>query len=151
VPDHPTRAPIDFVSGAWWGSNPHDDLTWMRANAPVYWDGSVWGISRYADIKTISKDPATWSNAQGIRPDAGPMPMMIDMDDPEHLQRRKLVNKGFTPKRVRAREDEIRAVCDGIIDRVIEKGECDFVWDIAAPLPLIMIGNDLGVEPEDRD
>ena len=150
MPDHPTRAPIDFVSGAWWGSNPHDDLTWMRANAPVYWDGSVWGISRYADIKTISKDPATWSNAQGIRPDAGPMPMMIDMDDPEHLQRRKLVNKGFTPKRVRAREDEIRAVCDGIIDRVIEKGECDFVWDIAAPLPLIMIGNDLGVAVDDR-
>lgn len=149
--DHPTRDSIDLVSGAWWGSNPHDDLTWMRANAPVYWDGQVWGISRYADLKAVSKDSVTWSNAQGIRPDNGPSPMMIDMDDPDHLQRRKLVNKGFTPKRVREREQEIRAVCDEIIDRVIEKGECDFVWDIAAPLPLIMIGNDLGVAPQDRD
>ena len=77
--------------------------------------------------------------------------MMIDMDDPEHFQRRKLINRGFTPKQVREREDEIRAVCDTIIDAVCERGECDFVWDIAAPLPLIMIGNDLGVAPEDRD
>jgi cytochrome P450 family 142 subfamily A polypeptide 1 len=52
---------------------------------------------------------------------------------------------------VRDREDEVRQVCDEIIDKVAEKGECDFVWDIAAPLPLIMIGNDLGVHPDDRD
>ena len=149
--DHPTRDDIDLVSGAFWGSNPHDAFTWMRANAPVYWDGRVWGIAKHADLKAISKDPATFSNAQGIRPDAMAIPMMIDMDDPEHLARRKLVNKGFTPRRVREREGEIRAVCDEIIDRVSEKGECDFVWDIAAPLPLIMIGNDLGVAPEDRD
>ena len=77
--------------------------------------------------------------------------MMIDMDDPEHLARRKLVNKGFTPRRVRASEEQIREVCDEIIDRVCEQGECDFVWDIAAPLPLIMIGDALGVAPEDRD
>ncbi len=148
--DHPVRDTINLVSGAWWGTNPHDDLTWMRANAPLYWDGQVWGVSRYADVKAVSKDPDTFSNAQGIRPDSGPMPMMIDMDDPAHFQRRKLVNRGFTPKRVRDREAEIRAVCDQIIDRVAERGECDFVWDIAAPLPLIMIGNDLGVAPEDR-
>lgn len=149
--DHPTRPDIDFVSGEFWGRNPHDELAWLRANAPVYWDGQVWGITRYADLKAISKDPATFSNAQGIRPDSGPIPMMIDMDDPEHFQRRKLVNRGFTPRRVREREDEIRAVCDEIIDRALEKETVDFVWDIAAPLPLIMIGNDLGVAPEDRD
>ncbi|NLD76899.1 MAG: cytochrome P450 [Acidimicrobiales bacterium] len=142
---------MDFVSGAFWGSNPHEALTWLRAEAPVYWDGSVWGISRYADLKAISKDAETFSNAQGIRPDSGPQPMMIDMDDPEHIRRRKLINKGFTPKRVREREQEIRDVCDGIIDRALEKDSVDFVWDIAAPLPLIMIGNDLGVAPDDRD
>jgi len=149
--NHPTRDDIDFVSGAFWGSNPHEALTWLRAEAPVYWDGSVWGISRYADLKAISKDAETFSNAQGIRPDSGPQPMMIDMDDPEHIRRRKLINKGFTPKRVREREQEIRDVCDGIIDRALEKDSVDFVWDIAAPLPLIMIGNDLGVAPDDRD
>jgi cytochrome P450 family 142 subfamily A polypeptide 1 len=150
VPEHPTRDDIDFISGDFWGRNPHDDFAWMRANAPVYWDGHAWGITRYADLKAISKDPATFSNAQGIRADADPLQMMIDMDDPEHFRRRKLVNKGYTPRRVREREDEVRAACTDIIDAVCEQGECDFVTDIAAWLPLIMIGNDLGVLPEDR-
>lgn len=150
TPTHPTRDDIDLISGAFWGRNPHDAFTWMRANAPVYWDGHAWGIARYHDLKEISKDPATFCNGKGIRADADALQMMIDMDDPEHFRRRKLVNKGYTPKRVRAREDEVRSVCNEIIDRVCEQGECDFVGDIAAWLPLIMIGNDLGVEPEDR-
>lgn len=147
---HPTRDDIDLISGAFWGRNPHDAFTWMRANAPVYWDGQAWGITRYADLKAVSKDAETFSNAKGIRPDADGMNMMIDMDDPEHFRRRKLVNKGFTPRRVRDREAEVRQACDDIIDAVCEKGECDFVFDIAAWLPLIMIGNDLGVAKEDR-
>ena len=151
MPDHPTRDDIDLVSGEFWGRNPDDELAWLRTEAPVYWDGQVWGIARHADIKAVSKDTGAFSNAGGIRPDNGPIPMMIDMDDPEHWQRRKLVNRGFTPGRVRDSEAQIRAVCDEIIDKVCERGECDFVWDIAAPLPLIMIGDALGVAPEDRD
>jgi cytochrome P450 family 142 subfamily A polypeptide 1 len=77
--------------------------------------------------------------------------MMIDMDDPDHLRRRKLVNKGFTPRRVRDSEDRIRLVCDSIIDNVCEKGSADLVRDIAAPLPMVMIGDALGVAPEDRE
>ena len=123
MPDHPTRDDIDLVSGAFWGSNPHEAFTWMRANAPVYWDGKEWGISRYADLKAISKDPATFSNAKGIRADADAIPMMIDMDDPEHLRRRKLVNKGFTPRRVRDSQPVIEVVCDAIIDTICERGE----------------------------
>src|SRR5690349_3926665 len=125
----------------------------MRSNAPVYFDepNGVWGIASYETLLAAEKDPRTFSNAGGIRPDNGPIPMMIDMDDPEHWKRRKLVNKGFTPKRVRETEDKIRDVCDAIIDGVIERGECDFVKDIAAPLPMILIGDMLGVAPEDRD
>ena len=148
--DHPVHPDIDFLSGAFWGRDPHPELAWMRENAPVYFDGHVWGIARYDDLRQVSKDPTTFSNAGGIRPDSGPIPMMIDMDDPDHWGRRKLVNRGFTPKRVRASEDRIREVCDEIIDAVCERGACDFVWDIAAPLPLIMIGDALGVAPEDR-
>ena len=77
--------------------------------------------------------------------------MMIDMDDPAHWKRRKLVNRGFTPGRVRDSEQKIRDVATRIIDGVCERGECDFVRDIAAPLPMIMIGDMLGVAPEDRD
>jgi cytochrome P450 family 142 subfamily A polypeptide 1 len=125
----------------------------MREHAPVYYDAAhdVWGLASYAAVLGASKDPSTFSSAGGIRPDFGPLPMMIDMDDPEHWKRRKLVNRGFTPKRVRDSEQKIRDVSDAIIDRVCERGECDFVRDIAAPLPMIMIGDMLGVAPEDRD
>ncbi len=148
--NHPTRSDIDLIDGAFWGRDPHEAMAWMRANAPVYWDGRTWGITKYADLKHVSQDPATFSSAGGIRADSGATPMMIDKDDPEHVRRRKLVNKGYTPRRVRDREDEVRQACDEIIDRVAEKGACDFVWDIAAPLPLAMIANDLGVDPADR-
>jgi cytochrome P450 family 142 subfamily A polypeptide 1 len=122
----------------------------MRANAPVYWDGAIWGISRYADLKDVSRNPEVYSNAGGIRPGFAPLPMMIDMDDPAHLQRRKLVNKGFTPRRVRDSEAAVRRACTEILDAVCERGEADLVGDVAAHLPMIMIGDALGVRPEHR-
>ncbi len=147
------RPPQDSIaSGAFWGRNPHGELQWMRRNDPVYFDeeAGVWGISRYEHIKEIESDPATFSNAGGIRPETGPIPMMIDMDDPEHRTRRKLVARGFTPNRVREQEPRIHTLVHDLVDEICEAGECDFVWDIAAWVPLIMIGDALGVEPEDR-
>ncbi len=153
MPNHPTRDDIDLLDGSFYVDGPREKYAWMRANAPVYFDAAngVWAITTHAAILAAEKDPATFSNAGGIRPDTGPIPMMIDMDDPEHWKRRKLVNKGFTPRRVRDSEQEIRDVCDAILDRVCERGECDFVRDIAAPLPMILIGDMLGVPPEERD
>lgn len=148
--DHPTRDDIDLVSGEFWGRDPHEEMTWMRAHAPVYWDGRAWGITRHADLKAISKDPATFSSAQGIRADADATPMLIDQDDPIHAQRRKLVSRGFTPRRVREQEAAVRRACDQILDAVCERGECDLVTDIAAWLPMIMIGDALGVAADDR-
>jgi cytochrome P450 family 142 subfamily A polypeptide 1 len=150
VPDHPTRDDIDLCSGAFWAGDHHEALTWMRAEAPVYFDGTVWGVTRYADVKDVSRQPEVFSNAGGIRPQQGPLPMMIDMDDPAHLQRRKLVNKGFTPRRVRDSEPQVRKACAEIVDAVIERGSCDLVNEVAAHLPMIMIGDALGVRPEDR-
>jgi cytochrome P450 family 142 subfamily A polypeptide 1 len=152
VPDHPTRSDIALTDGRWYETHPHQAYAWMRANAPVYFDetGGVWGIANHADVKAISKQPERFSNSGGIRPDAGAMPMMIDMDDPAHWSRRKLVNRGFTPRRVRDSEPAVRAACTEILDAVCERGEADLVRDIAAPLPMIMIGDALGVAPEDR-
>ena len=143
---------LSIASGAFWGRNPHAELEWIRHHDPVYFDreSGVWGISRYDHIKEIESDPATFSNAGGIRPETGPIPMMIDMDDPEHRMRRKLVARGFTPNRVREQEPAIHTLVHDLVDEVCERGECDFVWDLAAWIPLIMIGNALGVEPEDR-
>ncbi len=148
--DHPTRDDIELCSGAFWAGDHHEPLTWMRANAPVYHDGNVWGVTRYADVKDVSRQPDVFSNAGGIRPNQPALPMMIDMDDPAHLQRRKLVNKGFTPRRVRDSEPLVRQACTEILDAVIERGRCDLVGEIAAHLPMIMIGDALGVRAEHR-
>ncbi|MGQ0832003.1 MAG: cytochrome P450 [Microthrixaceae bacterium] len=148
--DHPTRADIDLCSGAFWAGDHHEALTWARANAPVYWDGEIWGITRYSDLRDVSRNPDVFSNAGGIRPGFAPLPMMIDMDDPAHLKRRKLVNKGFTPRRVRDSEPAVRRACTEILDAVCEDGDADLVGDIAAHLPMIMIGDALGVRPEHR-
>jgi cytochrome P450 family 142 subfamily A polypeptide 1 len=117
----------------------------------VHWDeaGGVWGVTRYDDVHAVSKNPELYSNAQGIRPDNGATPMLIDMDNPAHAQRRKLVNKAFSPTSVRQRAAGIELIADRLIDRVCERGACDFVWDLAAWVPLIVIGESLGVDPLD--
>ena len=149
----PSELTIGITDGTFYGDDPYPAFAWMREHAPAYFDeaAGVWGITRYTDIKEISKDPDTFSNAGGIRPDGFPLPMMIETDAPEHVRRRRLVSEGFTPKRIRESEEGIRNVCDAILDRVCEAGTADFVRDIAAPLPMIIIGDMLGVAPEDRD
>ncbi len=148
----PAGLTIGLTDGTFYGGDPYPAFRWMREFAPAYFDeaSGVWGITRYADIKEISKDPDTFSNAGGIRPDADPLPMMIDTDAPEHVRRRRLVSEGFTPRRIRESEPRIREICDAIIDGVCERGSADLVRDIAAPLPMIVIGDMLGVAPEDR-
>jgi cytochrome P450 family 142 subfamily A polypeptide 1 len=125
----------------------------MREHAPVYWDDSsrLWGIALYEDVMKISKTPELFCSGQSSRPDAPPLPSMINMDDPRHKLRRALVNKGFTKRRVDDHETKIRRIVTELIDAVCEKGSCDFVREIAAPLPMIVIGDLLGVAPEDRD
>src|SRR5580704_5360975 len=149
APDH---LAIDLLDGSFYGREPHDAYAWMREHAPVFYDeaNDLWGIASYAAVKAVSVDTETFSSAQGIRPKVPQLPMMIDFDAPEHVRRRRLVSEGFTPKRVREMESGLRDTCDAIIDAVCERGSCDFVTDIAAPLPIIVIGDMLGVAPEDR-
>jgi cholest-4-en-3-one 26-monooxygenase len=152
VTDVSTQPDIDLIDGAFYGTDPYPAFAWMRRHEPVFHDhrNGVWGLTRYEDVRDASKDPERFSNAGGIRPDFGALPMMIDMDAPEHRRRRRIVSEGFTPAAVRSAVDAISEVCDHIIDQVCERGSCDFVSDIAAPLPLIVIGTMLGVAPEDR-
>lgn len=149
-PDHPTQPGIRLVDGAFYAGDPHRHWKWMREQAPVYWDdgGQVWGITRFDDVLAVSKNPRLFCNGRGMRPDAPPMPYMIGLDDPEHRRRRSLVNKGFTPGRVARREPRIRQICRDLIERARERQQFDFVMDLAAWLPLIVIGDMLGVEEE---
>jgi len=146
------RPDVDLTDGNFYAGDSHAAYRWMRANEPVFRDrNGLAGATTYEAVIEAERRPGLFSNAGGIRPDQPAMPMMIDMDDPAHLLRRKLVNAGFTRKRVRDKEESIGALCDALIDAVCERGECDFVRDLAAPLPMAVIGDMLGVRPEQRE
>jgi cholest-4-en-3-one 26-monooxygenase len=144
---------IDLVDGAFWGRDPQDELAWLRANAPVWKDPrhGVWGVATHELVKQVSTQPGLFSSAGGIRPDNGPVAQMIDMDDPEHWNRRKLVNKGYTPQRVRDREPSIRRAARRLIDALPEREDFDLIWNLAAWLPVTVIADDLGVAEPDRE
>ncbi len=149
----PAKPPIDLLAGEFYAGDPHPAFAWMRRHEPVYWDekNGLWGITKHADVQSISKQPQVFCNRHGQRPDSPPLPSMINLDDPEHRKRRNLVNRGFTPRRVADHEAGIRAVCVDLVERARAKREFDFVREIAAPLPMIVIGDLLGVPPEERE
>ncbi|GFG86756.1 cytochrome P450 [Mycolicibacter algericus] len=147
-----TKPDVDLTDGTFYSDGgARAAYKWMRAHEPVFRDrNGLAAAASYAAVIDAERNPELFSSTGGIRPDQPGMPYMIDMDDPEHLVRRKLVNAGFTRKRVHAQLPSIGELCDRLIDAVCERGECDFVRDIAAPLPMAVIGDMLGVLPEDR-
>jgi cytochrome P450 family 142 subfamily A polypeptide 1 len=148
-----TGSDVDLLSAELYGDVARATYASMRRAGPVHFDtrNQLWGVATYDAVLAAARDPARFSNAGGSRPNTGPLPWMIDMDGTAHLKRRKLVSRGFTPARVRDSADWLRTLCDDLIDGVCERGSCDVVSDLAAPLPMIVIGDMLGVAPEDRD
>jgi cytochrome P450 family 142 subfamily A polypeptide 1 len=144
---------VDLADGNFYASREARAVyKWMRENRPVFRDrNGLAAAATYRAVLDAERNPELFSNTGGIRPDQPGMPYMIDMDDPAHVLRRKLVNAGFTRKRVMDRLSSIEWLCDTLIDAVCERGECDFVRDIAAPLPMAVIGDMLGVLPAERD
>jgi cytochrome P450 family 142 subfamily A polypeptide 1 len=147
-----TKPDIDLTDGTFYASGEaRDAYRWMRENQPVFRDrNGLAAAATYQAVLDAERKPELFSSAGGIRPDQPGFPFMIDMDDPEHLLRRKLVNAGFTRKRVMDKLPSLERLCDTLIDAVCERGECDYVRDIAAPLPMAVIGDMLGVLPEQR-
>src|SRR6476469_4975457 len=147
-----TRPDVDLTDGDFYAGDSRSVYKWMRENEPVFRDrNGLAAAASYAAVIEAERSPELFSNAGGIRPDQPGVEMMIEMDDPQHLLRRKLVNSGFTRKRVKDLEGSIISLCDTLIDAVCERGECDFVWDLAAPLPMAVIGDMLGVRPDERE
>ncbi len=149
---YPTRSEIHLLDGDFYLDRPLDHYAWMREHAPIHWDeeSGVFGVALHEDIMTVSRAPELFCSGKGSRPEPGSWnPSMINMDDPDHKRRRNLVNRGFTPRRLHDHEAKIRRICTRLIDAVCERGECEFVREIAAPLPLIMIGDMLGMPEED--
>ena len=154
APPRGTKPDVDLTDGGFYADRPaaREAYRWMRANEPLFRDrNGLAAATTYEAVIDAERNPELFSNAGGIRPDQDALPMMIDMDDPAHLLRRKLVNAGFTRKRLKVQDASIGALCDVLIDAVCERGECDFVRDIAAPLPMAVIGDMLGVLPDERE
>jgi cholest-4-en-3-one 26-monooxygenase len=144
---------VDLTDGNFYADGrAREHYRWMRANQPVFRDrNGLAAAASYQAVIDAERNPELFSNVGGIRPDQPGVEMMIEMDDPQHLLRRKLVNAGFTRKRVKDLETSIDSLCDVLIDAVCERGVCDFVWDLAAPLPMAVIGDMLGVRPGERE
>jgi len=150
--------PDAFVAGV-----PHEWFTRLRREAPVFWhpevDGSgFWAVTSYNEFVTVNRDPQTYSSSRGAvflwdMPEEAleqQRLLMLNMDPPLHTRYRLLINKGFTPRMVSALEDTMRDRTREILDRVADRGECDFVVDVAAELPLQVIADLMGVPQEDR-
>ncbi len=145
--------PDTYVQGV-----PYEVFKMLRREAPVVWQETprgegFWALTRYDDIIAVSQSHQTFSSAHGTNIEdqsGGTELMMVNMDPPRHTKLRNLVSKGFTPKVVRAMEPHIREVATSIIDRVARRGECDFVTDVAAELPLQVIAELIGIPIEDR-
>ena len=144
---------LDLLDGEWYAGDPFPGYAWLREHAPVWRDeaNGLWGVSRHADLLEVSRSPNRFCSGEGYRPNTAPDQSMISQDDPRHNRQRRLVSKGFTPKQVAGMEAHCRLVVDELLDAVAERGECDFVQDIAVPLPMIVIAELLGVRVEDRD
>ncbi|MDA0350860.1 MAG: cytochrome P450 [Chloroflexi bacterium] len=132
-----------------------------------------WSLTKLDDVLSVSRQPELFISSRGItlaeplededsslgtEGGGGAMAeaahgasrygMLITSDPPNHVKLRRLVNKGFTPRAVRAMEDHIRLLTTQILDEIAPRGACDFVADVAAPLPLAVICEMMGIERE---
>ena len=144
---------IDYLDSSNWDAAMPARCKWLRENDPVYWaeKSNLWVLTRFEDVSQVSKDQGRFTSAHGVRPDNPVKLGLIDEDEPRHTQLRKLINKGFTPRMVRKLELTFRQLVDETLDAVAARGRCDFVEDVAVPLPLLLIAEMLGIRKEDRD
>ena len=144
--------------------HPWDQYEWLRSNAPVFWhdepDGpGFWAITKYDDIRAISRTPKIFSSYEtGVMlPDPDPMGlyaqrlMMLNMDPPQHDRFKLLVSRGFTPKNAPLLRPRIEELAREILDSAMKKNSLDFVSEIAGRLPSGLIAELMGMPREDGE
>jgi cytochrome P450 len=144
----------------------YDAFKVLRAQAPVYWHERTpgqgfWAVTTYDDALRVYHNPAAYSSERGIslqfnysavaEEGAGFGMMMITTDPPRHSRIRQIINRRFTPRALAPYEPHVRKIAGEIIDDVIERGECDFVVDVAAKLPTAVICEMMGISREHYD
>ena len=159
------------------GGVPYEYFAVLRREAPVFWnppptDGftpadiedyqpiGLWILSKYEDVQMASRDAVRFSAHENsvLWPDTQQSPTtlavqrsgLLGMAPPNHTQRRRLVQPGFTPRSIAALEPHIREEAAKVIGELAERGEAEFVFDVAAELPMILLCEMMGVPQERR-
>ena len=149
--------PLTYAKGF-----PYEAFRHLRDHDPVSQHPlpngkAFWAVTRHADVQRVSRDSEVFVNAphpfietEDDRDDGGTSELLISKDAPEHIKLRKLINRGFTPKRVADLTDRLIARVDSIIDGLADRNGCDLVHDLALWLPLHVIADLVGVPEADR-
>ena len=144
-------------------ANPYPLYHKLRSEDPVHWDRFLhtWVVTRYPDVlnvlhsfsadRTPTPEQLTAMGLSGLNPIAKVMvKQMLFMDAPAHTRLRGLASAAFTPRRVEVLRGHIQEIADGLLDRVVARGQMDVIADFAAPMPAIVTAEMLGVPTEDH-
>jgi cytochrome P450 len=156
---------IDLISPkAFANGHPWEQYAWLRENAPVYRHpdpagADFWALTRYEDIRTVSRQPQLFSSyARGVMIEeldemslAAQRQMILSMDPPQHERFRRLVSRGFTPKQADLMRNRIDYLAREIVDEVAPLGACDLVADVAGRLPSGLIAELMGIPRSDGE
>ena len=128
-------------------ADPYPHYAAMRESDPVHFDESrgSWLLFRYADVEPALRDNERFSAEQQ------PGGSMLVTDPPDHTRLRTLVSKAFTARTVSGLAPRIQGLVDDLLDAAAARGEMDAIADFAYPLPITVIAEMLGVEPDRRD
>ncbi|HVW80849.1 MAG TPA: cytochrome P450 [Mycobacteriales bacterium] len=151
----PAYDPYDYAIH----EDPYPTYAALRAHAPVYRNDEhgFYALSRHADVVAAFRDDQRYSSADGVSldpaatgPQAARVMSFLAMDEPRHGRMRRLVSKGFTPRRVQDLEPRVRAITDGHLAPALEQGSFDFIDDVAGKVPMDVVSELLGVPEADR-
>ena len=142
---------------------PWDVFEWLQREAPVYRhpdeDDGFWCVTKYDDVLDVLKRPKVFSSGRGgsarighVAPDVlEARRNFMETDAPLHNEWRKPFARDFTPKSIARYEDQLRVIVDQVLDEAFEKQDICFVHDIAALIPIRVLGTILGLPPEQFD
>src|SRR5258706_11206120 len=136
--------------------NPYPYYAYLREHAPVYWIDPLqgWALSRYADVDFALRNPQIFSSSEFTAQTLGDLnptpeaPWILDMNPPDHTRLRKLANKGFLPRLIRALEPRVQEITRQLIASLRSQTESDLVTALSGPLPTTVIAEMLGVESD---
>ncbi len=151
----------------WTDGPPYALFKELRSGCPIHWtesfeefpeEAGFWSVTTADDVHTVSRDWQTYSSELGgitaasvVFPLELTRAMFIGMDPPKHDRLKALFQMGFTPKRIAAHEDAIRAITRRVLDRLDGREECDLVNDVAQPVVSRVIGSFMGVPEADDE